>query len=171
MGSIYVNALIFKLIFNQIFMKKILKVLSLSFLSFYSSSTILAQNEERSMAKSGVLARLLAVVETLEAEGLEVVKVEADIIRTEKVIIRTLDPSFEYGIAAFGSDRILDINIEVYVKDGDAWKHVESDDAKTEFGVVTFQPEIFAEYKVVIKVAGFATNFDVGHFGLIFIHT
>ena len=69
-------------------MKKLMLVFTLLQLNF------VAHTQTRSMGSDGVLGKLQVIIDAAESKDMEVVRVEADIIRTTKESFRTLDPSF-----------------------------------------------------------------------------
>jgi hypothetical protein len=134
------------------------------------SWSVLAFAQNRSMGSDGILGRLQTVIDAAEERDMEVVRIEADIIRTTKESIRTLDPSYTYTIIAVGSERIADLDIEVYkMIDGD-WTLVKKDTDDQNVAGVEIKPSAYAEYKVVIKAYKFVEGQDVGHYGLAYIH-
>ena len=145
-------------------MKKLLLML-LGILSFY-----FAIAQTRSMGSDGILGKLQDIIDLAEERDMEVVRIEADIIRTSKETIRTLDPSFTYTIVAVGSDRISDVDVEVYKKINYEWTLVKKDDDSSATAIVTISPSSYTEYKIVVKVYQFYSGYDVGHYGLLIIH-
>jgi len=130
----------------------------------------IAVAQTRSMGSAGILGRLQNIIDYAEERDMEVVRIEADIIRTTKEIFRTLDPSFSYIIVAVGSNRIKDIDIEVYKKVNSEWILVKKDDDEKDIAVVNISPSSYAEYKIVVKVYRFYSDYDVGHYGLVIYH-
>ncbi|MFN8356325.1 MAG: hypothetical protein U0Y10_17850 [Spirosomataceae bacterium] len=137
-------------------------------LFFFSVSYSFGQT--RSMGSDGILGKLQTVIDEAEKRDMEVVRIEADIIRTTKETIRTLDPSFSYSIIAVASNRIQDIDIEVYKKVNYEWVLIKKDDDAKDAAAVTIQPSAYAEYKIIVKAYKFYTGYDVGHYGLAIIH-
>jgi len=137
-------------------------------LSLFSVSFSFGQT--RSMGSDGILGKLQNVIDEAENREMEVVRIEADIIRTPKETIRTLDPSFSYSIVAVASNRIQDIDIEVYKKINYQWVLIEKDDDEQDIAAVTIEPSDYDEYKIVVKVYKFYSDYDVGHYGLAIIH-
>lgn len=129
-----------------------------------------AYSQTRSMGSQGILGKLQIVIDYAEERDMEVVRVEADIIRSSKESIRTLDPSYIYTITAIGSDRIQDLDIEVYKNINNVWTLVQTDTDTSSVAAVQINPTSYAEYKVVVKVYKFNSGYDVGHYGLVFIH-
>jgi hypothetical protein len=128
----------------------------------------IAEAQSSLMGSSGILGKLLNVVDQAEKRNLEIVRIEADVIQTTRETIRTLDPSFTHTIVAMGSDRIKEIGIEVYKEVNKKWVLVEKEDDMTA-AAVAIKPNEMAEYKIVVKVNLFNPGFKAGHFGLIFM--
>lgn len=129
-----------------------------------------AYSQTRSMGSDGILGKLQKIIDTAEERDMEVVRIEADIIRTTKETFRTLDPSFSYSIIAVGSNRIKDLDIEVYKKVNGSWTLIQKDDDDKSVAGVEVRPSAYAEYKIVVKVYAFHEGYDVGHYGLAVIH-
>jgi len=137
-------------------------------LFFFAVSYSFGQNH--SMGSEGILGKLQAVIDEAEKRDMEVVRIEADIIRTTKETIRMLAPSFSYSIVAVACNRIEDIDIEVYENVNYEWVLINKDDDTEDVAAVAIQPSTYAEYKIVVKAYKFYTGYDVGHYGLAIIH-
>lgn len=122
------------------------------------------------MGSQGILGKLQAIIDLAEERDMEVVRIEADIIRDSKEAIRTLDPSFTYTITAVGSNRIQDLDIEVYKNISGVWTLIKKDSDASSTAIVQINPSSYADYRVVVKVYKFYSGYDVGHYGLVFIH-
>ena len=121
------------------------------------------------MGSSGIMGKLQNIIDkTEERGGLEVVRIEADVIRVSKESVRTLDPAYTHTIAAVGSNHIKHIEIEVYQEINRKWVLVQKDDDDS-VAVVAITPSSMAEYKIVVKVPQFFSGHTAGHYGLIFI--
>lgn len=125
---------------------------------------------QSSMGSLGILGKLEDIIDIYEEKDMEVVRVEADIIRTSKESIRTLDPSYTYSITAIGSDRIKDLDIKIYKKIGASWSLIEKDEDESNVAVVSVKPAAFDDYKVVVSVYKFESDHEVGHYGLVYSH-
>ena len=101
---------------------------------------------------------------------MEVVRIEADIIRTSKETVRNLDPSFSYDIVAVASNRIKDIDLAVYKKVDYDWVLVTKDNESDDIAAVSLKPTEYSEYKIVVTAYEFHSGFDVGHYGLVVVH-
>jgi hypothetical protein len=144
------------------------KFVSILFFILLTVSKINAQT--RSLGSDGILGRLQEVINEAESRDMEVVRIEADIIRTEKESIRILDPKFTYGIIAVASNRIQDVDVEVYKKVNNNWTLIKKDDDAKNVAAVYIKPLYYSEYKIVVKVYQFKSGFDVGHYGLTIFH-
>ena len=121
------------------------------------------------MGSSGIMGKLQNIIDKTEARGdLEVVRIEADVIRNAKESVRTLDPAYTHTIAAVASDHIQSIEIEVYQEINNQWVLVQKDDDGS-VAVVAISPSSLTEYKIVVKVGRFFPGNTAGHCGLIFI--
>lgn len=136
----------------------------------FSSMSIFSFGQQRSMGSDGILGKLQTIIDAAEARDMEVVRIEADIIRTSKETYRSLDPTFTYIIAAVGSDRIEDLDIEVYKKVDGEWTLLKKDTDSSNVAMVEITPSTYAEYGILVKVYKFKPGYDVGHYGLAVIH-
>ncbi len=132
--------------------------------------TSVVSAQTRSMGSDGILGKLQKVIDYAEERDMEVVRIEADLIRTSKEIIRSLDPSYTYTITAVGSNRILDLDLEVYKNINGTWTLIKKDTDAANMAVVQLTPSSHSEYKVIVRAYKFNSGYDVGHYGLVFIH-
>lgn len=124
---------------------------------------------DRSM--QDILTKIKESLDIIEKRDYEPVRFEADIIRTEKVTYRTLSTGWNYGIFALGSDRVKDIDIEVFRKnDRGDWYLVVKDTDHESTAHVNIKPEQEGEYMIKIKVHEFNKGQEVGHYGLVVYH-
>jgi hypothetical protein len=117
-----------------------------------------------------ILARAEPLIEKIEKEDFEIVRMEFDIISTEKETYRMLYKDWEYGIVAFGDYRIKDIDVAVYEKIRGKWKLVEKDAENDDEAMVTIKPYKDGEHKIEISVYKYNKDYSVGHYGLLVIH-
>jgi len=124
------------------------------------------------LSNNGIRSNLKYIVCQLETEELEVVHIESDILmNSPKEIYRTLDKNYSYRIAALSSDRIEDVDLEVYRKVDGSWKSIGKDDDFTNVAVVDVKPTTTIEYKFVVTAFKFASESKKsGHYALIFFH-
>jgi len=127
-------------------------------------------DNDRGTSMEPILARAEPLIEKIEKEDFEIVRMEFDIISTEKVTYRTLYKDWEYGIVAFGDYRIKDIDVAVYEKVRGKWKLVEKDAENDDEAMVTIKPYKDGEHKIEISVYKYNKDYSVGHYGLLVIH-
>ena len=145
------------------------------FILFFST-LVLAQREyarldnDRGTSMEPILARAEPLIEEIEAEGFEIVRMEYDIISTEKETYRMLYKDWEYGIVAFGDYRIKDIDVAVYEKVRGKWKLFEKDAENDDEAMVTIKPYKDGEHKIEISVFKYNKDYSVGHYGLLILH-
>ena len=127
-------------------------------------------DNSRGTSMEPILARAEPLIEKIEKEDFEIVRMEFDIISTEKETYRMLYKDWEYGIVAFGDYRIKDIDVAVYEKVRGKWKLVEKDAENDDEAMVTIKPYRDGEYKIEISVYKYNRDYSVGHYGLLIIH-
>ena len=124
----------------------------------------------RGMGSGAVIAKIQLVVDQAEATGNEVVRVEADLIRSEQVTFRSMQSGYTYGVVVVGSNRVQDIDVEIHRQVGDTWVLVAKDDDTSAVAAVTVAPSTTGVYRVTTRVYRFKSGYDVGHYGLIVFH-
>lgn len=117
-----------------------------------------------------ILAAADPLVEKVEREGYEIVRMEYDLIFDKKSTFRNLYKGWTYGIAAFGDYRIKDIDLTVYKERRGRWEKVEEDAENDDVATVSIKPRSDANYKIVISVYKFKKGYSVGHYGLLIFH-
>jgi len=127
-------------------------------------------DNEKGTSMEPILAAAKPLVEEIEGGDYEIVRMEYDLIFSEKSTYRTLFEGWTYGIAAFGDYRIKDIDVSVYVKSRGNWKLIEEDAENDDVATVSIKPRIKEEYKIVISVYKFNKGYSVGHYGLMIFH-
>ena len=127
-------------------------------------------DNEKGTSMEPILAAAKPLVEEIEGGDYEIVRMEYDLIFSEKSTYRTLFDGWTYGIAAFGDYRIKDIDVSVYLKSRGNWKLVEEDAENDDVATVSIKPRIKEEYKIVISVYRFNKDYTVGHYGLMIFH-
>lgn len=148
----------------------------ISMICILAASVSFAQSDysyldnEKGTSMEPILAAAKPLVEKIENENYEIVRMEYDLIFTEKSTYRTLFEGYTYGIAAFGDYRIKDIDISVYVKNRGDWKLVEEDAENDDVATVSIKPRYKEEYKIAISVYKFNKDYNVGHYGLMIFH-
>jgi hypothetical protein len=127
-------------------------------------------DNENGTSMEPILAAAKPLVEEIEGGNYEIVRMEYDLIFTEKSTYRTLFDGYTYGIVAFGDYRIKDIDVSVYVKSRGDWKLFEEDAENDDVATISIKPRIKEEYKIVISVYKFNKDYSVGHYGLMIFH-
>jgi len=124
---------------------------------------------ETSMAP--ILEEAIPIIETIEGEGLEIVRMEYDIVgETAKTTYRYLHEGWEYAIIAFGDFRVKDMDVKVY-KDVDGnWVEITKDEDVDATAIVTVTPSYTAQYMIEIECYEFEPGYSVAHYGLIICH-
>lgn len=136
---------------------------------FAFACSLQAQKSETSM--SPILTDASQYVNLIEGEyGMEIVRMEFDIIQTKKQTIRTLSNSYEYGICAFGDFRISDIDIKVYKRSNNQWVLVKEDNDAQANAILMVKPTYTSEYMIEITAYKFYEGYSAGHYGLIVFH-
>lgn len=138
------------------------------FTLFFSLSNYAQSDDGKSMKP--ILEDALPIINTVEKKGYEIVRIEFDIIKDEKVTYRQLYEGWEYGVYAFGDYRIEDMDVEVYKEVGGNWKLVVEDSDESSTALVNVKPLYTGNYKIVVKAAKFASGYKGGHYGLLIFH-
>lgn len=146
-------------------MKKVITIFILTLIV----NNVLAQKDDISM--SGILSDASKVVNLVEREyGQEIVRMEFDIVYSDKLTYRTLSDQYKYGIIAFGDYRINDIDVKVYKWVNEQWVLIVEDKDNSKVASVEITPSNTGEYKIVITAYKFEPGYNVGHYGLIVYH-
>ena len=144
-------------------------VIILSVATFAQEEYALLDNDLGTSMKP-ILARAEPLIEEIEDEGMEIVRMEFDIIATEKETYRTLHDEWTYEIVAFGDYRIRDIDLALYEKVNGQWDRVAKDAEDDDEASITIRPTKMAEYKIKISVYQFKEDYMAGHYGLLILH-
>ena len=142
----------------------------------FAAGTSLAQKDysyldnDKGTSMEPILAAAKPLVEEIEDEDFEIVRMEFDLIFGKKSTYRTLFDGWTYGIAAFGDYRIKDIDLTIYKKSRGVWKKVEEDAENDDVATVSIKPRDKEEYKIEISVYKFNKGYKVGHYGLMIFH-
>jgi hypothetical protein len=148
-------------------MKKYLIVLIT--MSFLLLSLGLSAQEGSSMAS--IYLKAAKYVKAFEDKGLEVVRLEFDIIsktELEKFTVRGLNSSYTYYIIASGDDRIKDLDVELG-KLADQ-KVIKSEVSDKNIEVLIYKPTESDEFFINVKAVTFENGQRAGHFVLIVAH-
>ena len=148
----------------------------ITFVCLFAIGISLAQKDlsyldnDKGTSMEPILAAARPLVEEIEDGDFEIVRMEYDLVFSEKSTYRTLFEGWTYGIAAFGDYRIKDIDLSVYKKSNGRWKLVEEDAENDDVATVTIKPRTKEEYKIVVSVYRFNKGYNVGHYGLMIFH-
>jgi len=124
---------------------------------------------ETSMAP--ILEEAIPVIETVEGEDLEIVRMEFDIIgETTKSTYRYLHEGWEYAVIAFGDFRVKDMDVKVYKDVDGTWVEITKDEDIDPMAIVTVTPSYTAQYMIEIECYEFEPGYSVAHYGLIICH-
>lgn len=144
------------------------KILTFFCLLFFSLNAYAQRTD--GTALSPILEQAMPLIQKLEQNNYEIVRLEFDILKNEKETHRKLFTEWEYGIIAFGEpDRVNDIDLEIYQQSGEDWVMVAKDTKeKGAAASINFTPNNDGTYKIKIKGYDFAENGS--HYGLIIYH-
>lgn len=124
---------------------------------------------ETSMAP--ILEEAVPIIETIEDEDLEIVRMEFDIIgENTKATYRYLHEGWEYAIIAFGDYRVKDMDVIVYKDVDGTWVEIAKDEDIDATAIVTVEPSYTAQYMIEIDCWEFEPGYSVAHYGLIICH-
>lgn len=146
-----------------------MKKLLLFMAALLISATYTFSQSETSMAP--ILEEAIPVIETVEGEDLEIVRMEFDIIgESTKSTYRYLHEGWEYAVIVFGDYRVKDMDVKVY-KDVDGnWVEITKDEDIDPMAIVTITPSYTAQYMIEIECYEFEPGYSVAHYGLIICH-
>jgi len=118
-----------------------------------------------------ILEEALPIIETIEDEDLEIVRMEFDIIgESAKATYRYLHEGYEYAIVAFGDFRVKDMDVKVFKDVDGTWIEITKDEDIDATAIVTVTPSYTAQYKIEIECYEFEPGYTVAHYGLIVCH-
>ena len=112
------------------------------------------------------------LVEKLDNEGAEIVRIEYDLIFSSKETFRNLTSDWEYTIIGFADDGVKDVDVKLYEYDEllEKWKLVAEDKSSEAYAVVNYKPAVTALYKVEVIVYEFHEGYTAARYGLMFVH-
>jgi hypothetical protein len=112
------------------------------------------------------------VLTALEAQDREIVRMEYDIIFTEKESFRALSEDWEYTIVAFADAgvKILNISLWYYSELDNTWNKVTETDSDTNYAIIDYQPTAPKSFRVIVKVDKFSEGYTIGRYGLFYMH-
>ena len=127
-------------------------------------------DNENGTSLAPILIDMTPFIEGLEEEGIEIVRMEIDILMNTKTTTRTLHQGWSYGIAAIGDYRFKDLDLKIYRKIEGNWIMVGEDIDEDKEAMVIIEPEETEEYMIEIISAETAEGYSGGHYGLLIFH-
>ena len=145
------------------------KMTLLGILMAWGGQNVNAQNEETTM--QDIHQKGMQLIEYLEEKkNQEVVRIEYDIVFTEKETTRWLSEDYEYQIVGFADHRVEDLDITIYKRVGSEWIEVTKDTDSDNTPIVTVKPVSSRDYKIKISAYKFKEGYSAAHYGLIICH-
>ena len=117
-----------------------------------------------------ILASSLPIIDKLEEDDMEIVRLEYDIITEKKTAFRQLSSQWEYGIIAFGDYRIADIDVAIYKEVDGQWTLIVEDETSSSSAAVTVKPSFDGFYRIDVTAYSFVEGYRAGRFGIIIFH-
>ena len=131
-----------------------MKNLVFSILVFASAATAFAQPTEKARSMKNILTEIQPLIDTIEAQNEEIVRMELDIVKDQKETYRQLYDSWTYGITVVGDYRVSKMGLEVYkLQDDGTWQLKKLENAETYFATMTYKPTEVGNFKIVVKAA------------------
>ena len=134
-------------------MKKTLIITILMFFVIVCKS----QNYDNGRSMSPILENTINIMEYVESEGAEIVRVEMDILHDEKITYRILQEGWTYLIFAYGDYRVSDIDIK-------------KDNSADPSALVEIKPYVSGNYAIKVKGYKYHIGYNSCHYGLIICH-
>ena len=129
-----------------------------------------SQNNDDGRSMVPILEKTINIMEYVEGEGAEIVRVEMDILHDEKVTYRILQEGWTYLIFAYGDYRVSDIDIEVYKETNSGWSLVKKDNSADQSALVEIKPYSSGNYAIKVKGYKYHYGYESCHYGLIICH-
>lgn len=120
-----------------------------------------------------VMDSMQSVIKIVEANKLEIVRIEMDIVRKDvpKTSFRILTKGYTYRVGVFADWRLEDVDIEIYKQMSDGnYVFVGRDNKVSPIAMVDFTTEETTWYKFVVIGYKFVSPYDSGHYGLVVLH-
>jgi hypothetical protein len=137
--------------------------------SIFAQSTVEDDNENGTSLEP-ILKDVTPVLDELEAKGLEIVRMEIDIVKTSKSTTRTLYADWAYGIAVVGDYRFENLDLKVYQQVDGNWQLIKEDNDPDKAAVVIIEPSETTEYMIEIINTEAAEGYSGGHYALLIFH-
>ncbi len=111
-------------------------------------------------------------VKGLDDEGKEIVRIEYDLIFSNKLTYRTLTSDWEYTIVGFADEGVKDLDIRIYEYDDllEEWTLVHEGDSEDAYTIISFQPTVTAQYQIEIIATEFYEGYSAARYGVIIFH-
>ena len=112
------------------------------------------------------------LVNGLDNENKEIVRIEYDIIFTNKTTYRTLTSDWEYTIVGFADEGVKDLNLELYEYDDliEKWSLVATSVPEDVYSIIAYRPSVTAQYKIEIIANEFHEGYTAARYGLLIFH-
>ena len=118
-----------------------------------------------------IIGDVISAIQYLEDSlGVEVVRIEYDIIQEKKTSYRTLHTGYNYGIVAVGDYRVKKIKLEAYAKKGKKWKLLNTNARNSYLALLSVEPSKTAEYAFDIIIEEFGEGYSAAHYAIIYYH-
>lgn len=161
----------FTLVRKKIVAMKLRRFVLLSFVSLFS----IALNAQcvNGVNSYPIYNQGAEYVQYLDSIEMEIVRIEYDLIFSEKESFRNLYSDWEYLIFCFMDDGVksFELTINEYDSENDLWFPVafaeESEDGMTS---IIYQPEESKQYKVNLEIIEFYEGYSAARYGLIYVH-
>jgi hypothetical protein len=117
-----------------------------------------------------ILKDVQPFLDELEDKGMEIVRMEIDIVKDTKTTSRTLYADWAYGIAVIGDYRFANLDIRVYQQVDGNWQLIKEDMEADKEAVVVIEPSETTEYMIEIINTEAAEGYVGGHYALLIFH-
>ena len=112
------------------------------------------------------------LVETLDNQGAEIVRIEYDLIFSSKETFRNLTSDWEYTIIGFADNGVKDLDVKLYEYDDllEKWDLVAEDESVEDYAIIKYKPLVAAMHKVEVIVYEYHEGYSAARYGLMFVH-
>lgn len=150
-------------------MKSFLIVFFLVVSAYSQEMDYRALDNSKGTSMKPILAAAFPAIQIVEEKGGEIVRMEFDIIQTEKITYRELHAGVEYGIFVFGDYRIKDIDLVLYKSIRNEWVEIKRDTDRSSTASVEIEPSFTGLYAIKVIAYKFYEDYTSGHYGLMVI--
>jgi hypothetical protein len=137
--------------------------------SSFAQSTVEDDNENGT-SLTPILKDVQPFLDELESKGMEIVRMEIDIVKDTKTTSRILHADWAYGIAVIGDYRFANLDIRVYQQVDGNWQLIKEDMEADKEAVVVIEPSETTEYMIEIINTEAAEGYVGGHYALLIFH-